>query len=606
MTARHILAILLACWSAVSGATEVRIPALAEARASVQLVDSATRKPVLGFYGEEWATAHVSVALDMAQLVDLTPTGYIATVGARATCYLVTAQASGGRGWSQCVQVPASDQLQELRDLVGAAAIDPTDITAGLVLTSDERAALDAANDPDGDNPLATMADIPASLPESDPAFTASAAAGISVQDIADWGTAYGWGDHAGLYDPTGSGAAAVAGHEGAYAHDLIGSAVQPGDDVTVMGSGATTSGYAPLADGAGGVVWTQVAAEESDPVATALLPGYLDKSTYDPAAIGQQVAGTTATQTLTNKTLNSNTNYIDGNALHTWATNDSGGARTVGKAVRIKEWAGTYPSFECAQATSAAPVLGLVEEASIADGASGSIRTHGELTGADTSAWSDGDVLYLSAATPCALTTTAPTGAGVYQCKVGMVARQHATAGVIEVLNETCVPPLATVATSGAAADVANTPAGDIAATNVQGAINELDSEKLAPGGIKTVFAFGWGWDSTKLSTGTARWSGRVPMPDGMTVTGVSCNLVTAATGSAVQIDINASGSSILSTPITIDATELTSQTAATPPVISHTGLDFDELVTMDIDQIGATTPGEGLKCLVIGVIPQ
>lgn len=155
-------------------------------------------------------------------------------------------------------------------------------------------------------------------------------------------------------------------------------------------------------------------------------------------------------------------------------------------------------------------------------------------------------------------------------------------------------------------ASEVANTPAGDVAATNVQSAINELDTEKLTTAQIKTAFGFSWGWDSTDLSTGTAKWSGRMPMPDGMTVTGVTCNLVTAATGSAVQIDINASGASILSTKITIDATELSSQTAATPPVISHTGLDFDELITMDIDQIGATTPGKGLKCLIIGVIPQ
>ncbi len=35
------------------------------------------------------------------------------------------------------------------------------------------------------------------SITETDPVFTASAAAGIAAGDIANWNTAYGWGDHA-------------------------------------------------------------------------------------------------------------------------------------------------------------------------------------------------------------------------------------------------------------------------------------------------------------------------------------------------------------------------------------------------------------------------
>jgi hypothetical protein len=38
--------------------------------------------------------------------------------------------------------------------------------------------------------------------PESDPIFSASDAFGITALDIIDWDTAFGWGDHAGLYSP--------------------------------------------------------------------------------------------------------------------------------------------------------------------------------------------------------------------------------------------------------------------------------------------------------------------------------------------------------------------------------------------------------------------
>jgi hypothetical protein len=49
------------------------------------------------------------------------------------------------------------------------------------------------------------------SYTETDPIFTASAAAGITATNISNWNTAYGWGDHDGLYDPAGTGAAAAA-----------------------------------------------------------------------------------------------------------------------------------------------------------------------------------------------------------------------------------------------------------------------------------------------------------------------------------------------------------------------------------------------------------
>jgi hypothetical protein len=65
--------------------------------------------------------------------------------------------------------------------------------------------------------------------------------------------------------------------------------------------------------------------------------------------------------------------------------------------------------------------------------------------------------------------------------------------------------------------------------------------------------------------------------------------------------VDIHESGTTILSTKLTIDNGEKTSTTAATPPVISDSALADDAEITVDIDQIGDGT-AKGLKVYLIG----
>jgi hypothetical protein len=105
---------------------------------------------------------------------------------------------------------------------------------------------------------------------------------------------------------------------------------------------------------------------------------------------------------------------------------------------------------------------------------------------------------------------------------------------------------------------------------------------------------------ETTALTTGTAKITFR--MPRAVTLTSVRASLTTAqASGSIFTIDINESGTSILSTKLTIDNTEKTSTTAATPPVISDVNLADDAEMTIDIDQIGNGT-AKGLKVILIG----
>jgi hypothetical protein len=105
---------------------------------------------------------------------------------------------------------------------------------------------------------------------------------------------------------------------------------------------------------------------------------------------------------------------------------------------------------------------------------------------------------------------------------------------------------------------------------------------------------------ETTALATGTAKITFR--MPRAVTLTAVRASLTTAqASGSIFTVDINEGGSSILSTKLTIDNTEKTSTTAATPPVISDTALADDSEITIDIDQIGNGS-AKGLKVMLIG----
>ena len=107
---------------------------------------------------------------------------------------------------------------------------------------------------------------------------------------------------------------------------------------------------------------------------------------------------------------------------------------------------------------------------------------------------------------------------------------------------------------------------------------------------------------ENTPLTTGTAKVTFR--MPFAVTLTEVRASVTTAPTGAGITVDIDEDGSPILSTKITIDATEKSSKDAATPPVISDANLADDSEITIDIDGVGSTEPGRGLKVYLIGTL--
>lgn len=107
-------------------------------------------------------------------------------------------------------------------------------------------------------------------------------------------------------------------------------------------------------------------------------------------------------------------------------------------------------------------------------------------------------------------------------------------------------------------------------------------------------------GDETTAITTGTGKVTFR--MPYAFTATAVRASLTTAQTsGSIFTVDINEAGTTIISTKLTIDNTEKTSTTAATPAVISDASLADDAEITIDVDQIGDGT-AKGLKVTLLG----
>jgi len=110
---------------------------------------------------------------------------------------------------------------------------------------------------------------------------------------------------------------------------------------------------------------------------------------------------------------------------------------------------------------------------------------------------------------------------------------------------------------------------------------------------------------DKDTSHTVVAGIGGEFRLKVAMTVLDVGAYFDTAGTTSVTTIDINEGGVSILSTKITVDATEKTSETAATPPVISDAVIAADAIITFDIDGIASGTAGKGLVIWLEVTIP-
>lgn len=107
---------------------------------------------------------------------------------------------------------------------------------------------------------------------------------------------------------------------------------------------------------------------------------------------------------------------------------------------------------------------------------------------------------------------------------------------------------------------------------------------------------------ETTDISTGLAKLTTRTPYM--FYVQSIRASVNTAPTGAAIEINVKEDGISLLTDPLTIDAGEKTSTTSVVtnPMGISVVILGDDSELTFDIDQVGSTIPGKGLKVQLIG----
>lgn len=105
---------------------------------------------------------------------------------------------------------------------------------------------------------------------------------------------------------------------------------------------------------------------------------------------------------------------------------------------------------------------------------------------------------------------------------------------------------------------------------------------------------------ETSSLETGTV-YSERLlkPLPN---CSKFDFAVVTAPTGSTIIIDVKKNGTTVFSTKATIDATEFSTLTAATPQVISGGQVSFvaGDLLEVVIDQVGSTVKGANLKAQI------
>ena len=114
----------------------------------------------------------------------------------------------------------------------------------------------------------------------------------------------------------------------------------------------------------------------------------------------------------------------------------------------------------------------------------------------------------------------------------------------------------------------------------------------------------------TTALTTGNGKFYFHVPSTlNGMNIVDVHAEVISAPAGSTIIIQLRnvTHSADILSTLLTIDTSETGSDSADIPVVIntSEDDLATNDLIAIDIDQVGSSTAGSGLIVTLICRLP-
>lgn len=108
-------------------------------------------------------------------------------------------------------------------------------------------------------------------------------------------------------------------------------------------------------------------------------------------------------------------------------------------------------------------------------------------------------------------------------------------------------------------------------------------------------------GDETTALTVGTGKYTFRIPTA--CVITEIRASLsVAGSTSGTTTIDVNKNGTTVFDTILTIDSTEKTSETAATPAVINVGAsiIAADDEITIDVDAISGGVTEAGLKLYI------
>jgi len=128
----------------------------------------------------------------------------------------------------------------------------------------------------------------------------------------------------------------------------------------------------------------------------------------------------------------------------------------------------------------------------------------------------------------------------------------------------------------------------------------NTLDYTVDGFGGIKEVLIVALGDETTALTLGV-----KVTMyaPYAMTLSSIKASVLTAPTDATLITDVHLNGTSIMTTnKLQIETTEFHTKDATTQPTLTTTAIAVDDKLEFEVDQIGSTVAGAGLKVYLIG----
>jgi len=131
-------------------------------------------------------------------------------------------------------------------------------------------------------------------------------------------------------------------------------------------------------------------------------------------------------------------------------------------------------------------------------------------------------------------------------------------------------------------------------------GALGTPSSGTLTSCTVKAEIVVACSDETTSLTTGTAKVTFR--MPHAMTLSSVRLQVNTAPTGSVIIVDVKEAGTTVFSTKPQIATSAFTSVGGAVPGTLSDTALADDAEITINLDQIGSTIAGKGLKITLVG----